>query len=265
MSLRLFILIAVSLCFTTTLYATEYTYNFFYDKCDVGNQGCWLKVITNEEGGGLRCRAKPSLRSSIIKVVLKGRYVNAVDFAVNEKRRAFFKVSHDGKTCYMRGTQSRLSYSREYTDELFEQYNCHYIYGGCLFEVTTSEDSGGLRCRAKPSLRTSVVEIVPKGHYVYATNLAIGEKRRAFFLGSQNGQTCYIRATQSRLSDSMEYTNKFFSQHGCNYSSDKSCLFEVTTSEDNGGLNCRASPSLRSSVMEIVSKGHYVHGVDLTV
>jgi hypothetical protein len=226
MSLRFFILIAVSLCFTTALYAAEYTYNFFNDKCDVGNQGCWLKITTNEDGGGLRCRARPSLRSSIIKVVAKGSYVNAVDFAVNGKGRAFFKVSHDGKTCYMRGTQSRLSYSREYTDKLFNQHDCHYIYGGCLFEVTTSEDSGGLRCRARPSLRASVVEVVPKGHYVYATDLAIGEKRRAFFKVSLNRQTCYIRATQSRLSYSMEYTNKFFSQHGCNYSYDKSCLFE---------------------------------------
>jgi hypothetical protein len=101
----------------------------------------------------------------------------------------------------MRATRSRVFYSREYTNALFSKL-CFYMEGGyCFFKVTTGEDHGGLNCRARPSLRSSVVEIVPKGDYVSVIDFTIGKKRRAFFtVVHDDGRTCYMRATQSRLS-----------------------------------------------------------------
>jgi len=97
-------------------------------------------------------------------------------------------------------TTSYAARGKNYTHDYFSSQGCDYA--GCWFEVTTSEDFGGLRCRTKPSLRRSskVVEIVPKGEKILALTLVVGEKKRAFFIVSRYGDyTCYMRATQSRL------------------------------------------------------------------
>jgi len=98
-------------------------------------------------------------------------------------------------------TASYAARGPNYTYDYFRSQGCERA--GCWFEVTTSEDSGGLRCRTKPSLRRSskVVEIVPRGSQVLALTLVVGEKKRAFFRVSRHGgdYTCYVRATRNRL------------------------------------------------------------------
>jgi len=97
-------------------------------------------------------------------------------------------------------TTSYATRGLNYTHDYFRSQRCDYA--GCWFEVITSEDSGGLRCRTKPSLRraSQVVEIVPKGEQILALTLVVGEKKRAFFRVFRYGDyTCYMRATQNRL------------------------------------------------------------------
>jgi hypothetical protein len=65
--------------------------------------------------------------------------------------------------------------------------------------LNTSEDSGGLNCRVRPSLRSPVREIVPKGHSVYGVDLTVNEKGRTFLKISLSDSICYMRATRSRL------------------------------------------------------------------
>ncbi|RKZ73875.1 MAG: hypothetical protein DRQ57_12985 [Gammaproteobacteria bacterium] len=203
MKLHYLLSIVVSLYLaTTTLYAAEeYSYYFLHNECGYkNNQGCWLKVITDEDNGGLRCRGSASLKASIMEVVPKDRYVQVIDLAISETGRAFFKTSRKGRICYMRATQDRFSYSKEYTYEFFRQQGCEYTQNGCSFEVITSEDNGGLRCRASASVQSSIIEVVPKGRDVPVIDLAISDKGKTFFKVSRSGQICYMRATQSRFS-----------------------------------------------------------------
>ena len=78
-------------------------------------------------------------------------------------------------------TTSYAARGLNYTHDYFRSQGCYDA--GCWFEVSTNEDSGGLRCRTKPSTRRSspVVVIVPKGERVLALTLVVGEKKRAFF------------------------------------------------------------------------------------
>ena len=197
-----FFIIIISLCLApTTLYATEYTHYFLYNTCGYkNNQSCWLKVITDEDKGGLRCRASASLRSAIKEVVPRDQYVQVIDLAISQPTgRAFFQVSRNGQTCYMRATKDRFSYLSDYTHNFFHQQGCYHTQNGCSFEVITDEDNGGLRCRASASLQSPIIEVVPKGDSVSVIDLAISEKDRAFFKVFRGQNICYMRATQSRL------------------------------------------------------------------
>jgi len=254
-------IVAIVLCFATIkLHATEYTYYFLYNECGYKNsQSCWVKVITDEDNGGLRCRASSSLQAPIVEVVPKDHYAWAIDLAISETGRAFFKISRNGQICYMRATQDRFSYSREYTNEFFRQQDCEYTQNGCSFKVITSEDNGGLRCRAKPSLQSSIIEVVPKGRYVPVIDLAISEKGRAFFKIQRGNQICYMRATQSRFS---------FIEKG------KSTQFATTqiyTGEQQkiimtgAGVRLRKTPQLYAKRVKQLNIGTIVFLLDKTV
>jgi hypothetical protein len=186
---------------TSYTWSANYTYDYFSSKgCE--SQGCWFKVITREDRGGLNCRARPSLRSSVRKIVHYGNRVLAKDWEISNRGYTFFKLN---RGCYIRATNNRLRFFKRkgnnipntgsnYTYDYFSSKGCESE--SCVFKVITREDRGGLNCRRRASLRSSVVKIVPYGHWVLAKALVISSRGYAFFRLT-NG--CYMRATSGRL------------------------------------------------------------------
>jgi hypothetical protein len=122
---------------TSYTWSANYTYDYFSSKgCE--SQGCWFKVITREDRGGLNCRARPSLQSSVRKIVRYGNRVLAKDWEISNRGYTFFKLN---RGCYIRATNNRLRFFKRtgerykgsnytYDTPQYKDYKVYKIYKG---------------------------------------------------------------------------------------------------------------------------------------